>query len=304
MQLKVILLGTGSAMPTYERGLSSTAIVRGGEVMLFDVGEGAQRNFLKSGIGTNRRMKVFITHMHSDHCVGLLGLLQTMSLQNRNMPIQLYGPEQINDFIHNNMKLLNFGFTFPIKINTVSEGIVVEESDYVIKAKLANHSIKSYSYCMEERERPGVFYPEKAKTLGIPEGNLWHKLQQGEDIEFNDKIIKSEEVTGPKRNGRKIGISGDTRPDDNLIEFFHDCDLLIFDSTYTDEHKEKAKDNMHSTAREAATLAVKSNVRKIILSHFSARYEDINLLAKEAMEIHSNVVAAEDLLTIEVPYDQ
>ncbi len=291
-------------MPTYERGLSSTAIVRGGEVMLFDVGEGAQRNFLKSGIGTNRRMKVFITHMHSDHCVGLLGLLQTMSLQNRNMPMQLYGPEQINDFIHNNMKLLNFGFTFPITINTVSEGIVVEESDYVIKAKLANHSIKSYSYCMEERERPGIFYPEKAKTLGIPEGNLWHKLQQGEDIEFNDKIIKSEEVTGPKRNGRKIGISGDTRPDDNLIEFFHDCDLLIFDSTYTDEHKEKAKDNMHSTAREAATLAVKSNVRKIILSHFSARYEDINLLAKEAMEIHSNVVAAEDLLTIEVPYDQ
>ncbi|MBE44683.1 MAG: ribonuclease Z [Thaumarchaeota archaeon] len=304
MQLKVILLGTASAMPTYERGLSSTAIVRGGEVMLFDVGEGAQRNFLKSGIGTNRRMKVFITHMHSDHCVGLLGLLQTMSLQNRNMPMQLYGPEQINDFIHNNMKLLNFGFTFPITINTVSEGIVVEESDYVIKAKLANHSIKSYSYCMEERERPGIFYPEKAKTLGIPEGNLWHKLQQGEDIEFNDKIIKSEEVTGPKRNGRKIGISGDTRPDDNLIEFFHDCDLLIFDSTYTDEHKEKAKDNMHSTAREAATLAVKSNVRKIILSHFSARYEDINLLAKEAMEIHSNVVAAEDLLTIEVPYDQ
>ena len=304
MQLKVILLGTASAMPTYERGLSSTAIVRGGEVMLFDVGEGAQRNFLKSGIGTNRRMKVFITHMHSDHCVGLLGLLQTMSLQNRNMPMQLYGPEQINDFIHNNMKLLNFGFTFPITINTVSEGIVVEESDYVIKAKLANHSIKSYSYCMEERERPGIFYPEKAKTLGIPEGNLWHKLQQGEDIEFNDKIIKSEEVTGPKRNGRKIGISGDTRPEDNLIEFFHDCDLLIFDSTYTDEHKEKAKDNMHSTAREAATLAVKSNVRKIILSHFSARYEDINLLAKEAMEIHSNVVAAEDLLTIEVPYDQ
>jgi len=304
MQLKVILLGTASAMPTYERGLSSTAIVRGGEVMFFDVGEGAQRNFLKSGIGTNRRMKVFITHMHSDHCVGLLGLLQTMSLQNRNMPMQLYGPEQINDFIHNNMKLLNFGFTFPITINTVSEGIVVEESDYVIKAKLANHSIKSYSYCMEERERPGIFYPEKAKTLGIPEGNLWHKLQQGEDIEFNDKIIKSEEVTGPKRNGRKIGISGDTRPDDNLIEFFHDCDLLIFDSTYTDEHKEKAKDNMHSTAREAATLAVKSNVRKIILSHFSARYEDINLLAKEAMEIHSNVVAAEDLLTIEVPYDQ
>ena len=138
------------------------------------------------------------------------------------------------------------------------------------------------------------------KNIHIIAGYKGKKIYQ----RFNNKIIKSEEVTGPKRKGRKIGISGDTRPDDNLIEFFYDCDLLIFDSTYTDEHKEKAKDNMHSTAREAATLAVKSNVRKIILSHFSARYEDVKLLAKEAMEIHSNVVTAEDLLTIEVPYDQ
>ncbi len=304
MQLKVVVLGTASAMPTHERGLSSTAIVRGGEVLIFDAGEGMQRNFLKSGIGINRKTKVFITHMHSDHCVGLLGLLQTMSLQNRDILIQLYGPEYLNDFIHSNMKLLNFGLTFPLTISAVSEGVVVEENDYLVRAKLGKHSVKSYSYCMEERERPGIFYPEKAKVLGIPEGNLWHKLQHGEDVEFNGKVVRSDEVTGPRRKGRKIGISGDTRPNDNLIEFFRDCNLLIFDSTYGDEHKEKAVENMHSTAKEAATLAAKANVKKLVLTHFSARYEDVSVLVKEASEMHPNVVVAEDLLAIEVPYDR
>lgn len=304
MQLKVVMLGTASAMPAYERGLSSTAIVRGNELLLFDAGEGMQRNFLKSGIGINRKTKVFITHMHSDHCLGLLGLLQTMSLQNRDMAMEIHGPEQIGDLIYNNMKLLAFGLTFPLTINMVREGIMVEEKDYVVRAKLAKHSIQNYSYCLEERERPGIFHPEKAKALGIPEGRLWHKLQHGEDVEFDGKVVRSEEVTGPKRKGRKIGISGDTRADESLIEFFKGCDLLVFDSTYGEEHREKAAENMHATAKEAAILAAKAGVKKLVLSHFSARYEDVNVLVREAKEIHPDVVAAADLLTIEVPYDQ
>jgi ribonuclease Z len=304
MQLKVVLLGTASAVPTHDRSLSSVTIVRGGEVMIFDAGEGMQRNFLKSGIGTNRKTKVFITHMHSDHCVGLLGLLQTMSLQNRDMPMQLYGPEEISDFVYNNMKVLHFGLTFPLTINSVDEGVVVEENEYVVKARLARHSVKTYSYLLEERERPGAFYPEKARALGIPEGRLWHKLQYGEDVELKGRIVRSEEVTGPKRKGRKVGISGDTRPDESLIEFFRDCDLLIFDSTYGDDHKDKAAENMHSTAREAAMLAANANVKRLVLTHFSARYDDADVLVREAKEVHPNVVAAKDLLTIEVPYPQ
>lgn len=304
MQLKIILLGTASAMPTKERGLSSIAVVRGNEVLIFDAGEGMQRNFLKAGIGTNRKTKIFITHMHSDHCVGLLGLLQTMSLQNRDMPMHLYGPDGIADFVQSNMKLLNFGLTFPLTVNIVDEGVIVEEREYVVKAKLAKHSVKTYSYCMEECERPGIFYPEKAKALGVPEGRLWHKLQHGEDVELNGKIIKSQEVTGSKRRGRKIGISGDTLADDSLIEFFRDSDVLIFDSTYGDEHEQKAEENMHSTARQAATIAAKANVKQLVLSHFSARYGDVSILVKEASEVHPNVIAAKDLLTIEVPYGQ
>ncbi len=304
MQLKAVFLGTSSAMPSFTRSLSSVAIVRGSEVLLFDTGEGMQRNFLKAGIGTNRKTKIFITHMHSDHVMGLLGLLQTMALQNRDEPVQLYGPDGLKEFVESNMKLLNFGLTFPVTFNIVNEGIVVEEKDYVVKAKLAEHSIKSYCYCIEERERPGVFYPEKAQKLGIPKGGLWHKLQHGEQIEFDGRIIRSEEVTGPKRKGRKIGISGDTRASDGLADFFRNCDLLIFDSTYGEDHKDKAAENMHSTAKEAAGLAAKAGVKKLVLTHFSTRYEDVNVLVKEASEAHPNVVAAEDLMVIEIPYEQ
>jgi len=304
MQLKIVFLGTSSAMPSPARGLSSIAIVRGSEVLIFDTGEGMQRNFLQSGIGTNRKTKIFITHMHSDHVIGLLGLLQTMALQNRDIPVQLYGSNMLRDFMESNMKLLNFGLTFPLAFKEVKESVVVEEDEYVVKAKLAEHSVESYCYCLEERERPGVFYPEKAEKLGIPKGRLWHKLQHGEQIEYNGKIVKSEEVTGSKRRGRKIGISGDTRINDGLADFFRDCDLLIFDSTYGEDHKDKATENMHSTAKEAAELATKARVKKLVLTHFSARYDDVNVLVKEASEVHPNVVAAEDLMVIEIPYEQ
>ncbi|MFY3740990.1 MAG: ribonuclease Z [Candidatus Nitrosomirales archaeon] len=304
MQLKIIFLGTSSAMPSSKRNLSSVAIVRGNEVLIFDTGEGMQRNFLASGIGTNKKAKIFITHMHSDHVLGLLGLLQTMALQNREMPVQIYGPDVLKDFIESNMKLLSFGLTFPVTFTAVSEGVVVEEEDYVVKARLAEHSIKSYSYCLVEHERPGIFYPEKAEKLGVPKGGLWHKLQYGEQIDFNGKVIKSEDVTGPKRRGRRIGISGDTRINDGLVNFFRDCDLLIFDSTYGEDHKDKAAENMHSTAKEAATVAAKARVKKLVLTHFSARYEDVSVLVKEASEIHPDVVAAEDLMVIEIPYEQ
>jgi ribonuclease Z len=304
MQLKIIFLGTSSAMPSSKRSLSSLAVVRGSEVLIFDAGEGMQRNFLQSGIGTNRKTKIFITHMHSDHVLGLLGLLQTMALQNREMPVQIYGPDVLRDFIETNMKLLSFGLTFPVTFSAVNEGVVVEENEYVVKAKLAEHSIKTFAYCLAEHERPGIFYPEKAEKLGIPKGGLWHKLQYGEQIEFNGKIIKPEDVTGPKRKGRKIGISGDTRINDGLADFFRDCDLLIFDSTYGEDHKDKAAENMHSTAKEAASVAAKAGVKKLVLTHFSARYEDVSILVKEASEIHPDVVAAEDLVVIEIPYEQ
>ncbi len=303
MQLRVVFLGTSAAMPAAKRGLSSVAVMRGAEVFLFDAGEGMQRNFLQAGIGINRKMRVFITHMHSDHVTGLLGLFQTMNLQSRELPVELYGPEPLGEFLESNSRHLNFRLSFQFTFTPVRESVLVEDKEYVVRAAPAEHSIRAYSYCIEEHERPGVFYPEKAEKLGIPKGRLWHKLQHGEQVELGGRVIKPEEVTGPKRKGRKIGISGDTRANDLLVEFFRNCDLLVFDSTYGEDHREEAYENTHSTARQAAELAVKAGVKKLVLTHFSARYDDASVLVREAAEVHPNVVAAEDLMVVEVPYE-
>ncbi|MEM3584595.1 MAG: ribonuclease Z, partial [Nitrososphaerales archaeon] len=257
---------------------------------------------VKAGLGFNRKTKIFITHFHGDHIVGLLGILQTMSMLNRNRALDIYGPRGIIGFLKHNIKYLKFGLTFEINVNEVREGVVVKEKDYIIKACLAEHSIRTYSYLLEESDRPGVFYPEKALKLGVPKGELWSRLQSGESIKLNDKIITPDQVLGPKRPGRKIGISGDTRPNSKLIKFFSNADVIIFDSTYGDEYSDKAKENMHSTCVEAAQLAKDAGANLLILTHFSARYEDVSNLVSQASKIHPNVIAASDQLVIEVPY--
>jgi ribonuclease Z len=300
--LRITFLGTSSAVPTLKRGLASISILRGNELLLFDVGEGVQRAMMSVGLGFNRRTKIFITHMHGDHSLGLIGLIQTMSMVNRQAPVYLYGPKGIKGFVLDNIRYLGFGLTFPLYIKTVTEGKIVNEKEYVIEAIKANHSILSYSYCLREKKRAGRFYPERAKELGVPKGRLWSLLKSGKEVKVGDKIVKPSYVLGPEREGRVIGISGDTRPDEKFVEFFKGCDVLIFDSTYCEEHKDKAIENMHSTAKEAAEIAKKANAKLLILTHFSARYDDVNKLIEEAAKVHNSVIAANDFLTIEVPY--
>jgi ribonuclease Z len=298
--MKLVFLGTSAAQPTPERGLTCICLEREGEILIFDAGEGAQISYLKSGLGWNKKMKIFVTHLHGDHCIGILGLLQTMTLQNRTQPIEIYGPDGIEEFIASNIKVLNFGLSFPVMITSIREETVVDEKSYIIRACEADHSITSYSYLFEEKDRPGKFFPEKAKKIGIPEGELWHKLQLGKEVQVGDRIVKPSEVLGEKRSGKKIGISGDTRPTKKLEEFFRDCDYLSFDSTFLSELQEKAVETHHSTAKEAALLAKNANVSNLILTHFSARYNDESVLLEEAKKIHSSVIAAKDLLEIEI----
>jgi len=303
VNMRLIFLGTSAAVPTSKRGLSSIVLLRGNELLLFDAGEGMQRNFIKAGIGMNKKMKIFITHMHADHCVGLLGLLQTMSLQGRERMLDIYGPLRLLEFLKENMRIMNFGLTFNINVHLInSEGIITKENDYQISSCNACHSIPSYSYCLTEFERPGTFNIEEAKRLGIPEGKLYHELQYGQDIIYQGKIIKSSQIMGPVRPGRKVGISGDTRPTSRLQNFFKDCDVLVFESTYSDEKHCKALESFHSTASEAAQLAKASGVKKLVLTHFSPRYEETTLLVQQARTIHDNVEAAEDLKMTDIYY--
>ena len=303
VDMKIVFLGTSAAIPTEKRSLSSIVLKRAGELLIFDVGEGMQKNFLQAKLGVNKNMKVFITHLHIDHCLGLLGFFQTMSLLGRTKKIDVYGESRLKEFINQNFHIINIELSYEIDIHTIEgEGIIANENDYQISCCRADHSVPSFSYCIEEHQRPGIFNINKATKLGIPKGELYHKLQNGEDVIVNGKLVKSDEVVGPKRKGRKIGISGDTRPSFELRNFFDLCDILIFESTYAHDYQQKAIETFHSTSAEAALLAKESNCIKLILTHFSSRYNDPAILLDEARDIHANVDLAEDMKTFYVPY--
>ncbi|MDH5665348.1 MAG: ribonuclease Z [Nitrosopumilus sp.] len=298
--MKLVFLGTSAAQPTENRGLSCICLEKDGEILMFDAGESAQISFMKSGLGWNKKMKIFVTHLHGDHCVGILGLLQTMSMQNRTEKLEIFGPNGIDEFIGSNIKVLNFGLSFPVMITTITEGKIFEDEKFSIHVGKANHSIDAFSYLFKEKDKPGRFNLEKAKQLGIPEGKLWSELQKGHEIKINEKTIKPEEVLGERRPGKKIGISGDTMPTQYLEKFFEDCDYLVFDSTFLDEEKLRAKETCHSTAKQAATLGKNAKVKNLILTHFSARYKDEIGHLKEAQEIHDSVITARDFLEVEI----
>jgi len=298
--MKLVFLGTSAAQPTENRGLSCICLERDGEILMFDAGEAAQISYLKSGLGWNKKMKIFVTHLHGDHCIGLLGLLQTMTMQHRTEPLEIYGPNGIEEFIAANIKILNFGLSFPVMITIVKEGRIFDSKIYSIYACKANHSVITYSYLFEEKDKPGRFNLEKAKALEIPEGKLWNQLQNGIEIKIGERTIVPEQVLGEKRPGKKIGISGDTMPTKELEKFFEGCDYLVFDSTFLDETEEKAEETYHSTAKQAAMLGKNAKVKNLILTHFSARYKDETRHLEEAKQIHDSVITARDFLEIEI----
>ncbi len=298
--MKLVFLGTSAAQPTENRGLSCICLERDGEILMFDAGEASQISFMKSGLGWNKKMKLCVTHMHGDHCVGILGLLQTMSMQNRTETLEIFGPNGIEEFIAANIKVLNFRLSFPVLITIIKEGKIFEDEKFSIHVCNANHSITSFSYLVEEKDKPGRFNLDKANQLGIPEGKLWSDLQKGQEITINGIAIKSDQVLGEKRPGKKIGISGDTMPTRKLEKFFKNCDYLVFDSTFLEEEKNRAQETCHSTAKQAATLGKNSKVKNLILTHFSARYKNEEGHLKEAKEIYDSVITAKDLLEIEI----
>ncbi len=303
MSLQVIFLGTAGSVPTAERSLPAIMMRRKGELILFDCGEGVQRQIVRAGLGFNKRMKAFITHMHGDHMLGLPGLIQTMSLLDRTKKLEVYGPAGLEDFIEAIEKTVQFTLTFPLEVAEVEhEGLVCKEKEYEIHAAWADHSAPEFAYSLSETPRPGKFYPEKAKALGIPEGKLWSKLQHGVNVKLpNGRTVRSEEVVGPPRPGRKIVYTGDSRSSESLAELAKDADLLIHDCTFDDELAERAMEDGHSTPSQAVKTAKKANAKQLILTHISARYKTPDLLMKQAKKSFSNVEVAEDFMIVDLP---
>ncbi len=303
MSMRIIFLGTAGSIPTPKRSLPAILIQRKGEQIMFDCGEAVQRQMIKARVGFHKKMKVFITHMHGDHVLGLPGLLQTMSLLDRGKKLDIYGPQGIKRFLEDIRETVQFVLTFPIEIHEILEtGTVCEEEEYIVEAVWANHVIPNVAYALVEKPRPGRFYPEKAKVLGVPEGPLWSKLQHGHKVKLLDgRIIKPEDVTGPVRAGRKIVYTGDTRPFRGFVKFAANADLLIHDATLNDELSERAEEDGHSTPAQAAINAKRAKVKRLVLTHISARYEDTNPLLKKARKIFKNTEVAEDFMQIEIP---
>ena len=303
MNLRLIFLGTSAAVPTLKRSLPATVLQCSTEQWIFDCGENIQRQMMASRISFHKKTKIFITHLHGDHVLGLPGLLQTMSLMDRKKPLQIYGPIGLREFLFCCQQTLNAELTYKVEIyEIVKTGVIVDEEGYIIETMRSNHTIESYSYAFEEKPHPGEFFPQKALALGVPEGDLWSKLQKGENITLpNNIIISPKEVMGPNRLGRKIVYTGDTMPFEDFATFAKSANVIIHDCTFDDALSSKAEVNGHSTASQAAGQAKAAEAQKLVLTHISARYPYAELLLEQAKKVFENTVIAEDFLTIEIP---
>jgi ribonuclease Z len=300
--MRIIFLGTGGSIPTRERGSPAIAIMRKREVILFDCGEGTQHRMAAAHVSFNRPTRIFVTHLHGDHVLGLPGLLQTMSLLEREIPLQIYGPRGLASFVGAFTSILGAP-TFPLEINElVEEGVAYSGPEYRVEAVRADHEGESWSYGLFENPRPGRFHPERARMLGIPMGPLWRRLQYGERVVLDDgRVIEPDEVVDPPREGRKIIYSGDTRPSRALIRLAEGADILIHEATFDDGLAERAYRDGHSTARQAAEVALAAGARSLILIHISSRYPDASILLEQARAVFPNTMIAADMMEVDLP---
>jgi ribonuclease Z len=314
--LSVTFLGTSAARPTVERNVSGLAVHREGETLLFECGEGTQRQMMRYGVSF-ALSEIFFTHFHADHFLGVIGLIRTLGLQGRPEPLFLYGPKGAKKVLGQAMQLGVERVPFPVEIVEVKAGEAVpapgtrhpapgnrQRDGYEIRVFATEHGGGSVGYALREFERRGRFDVEKAKAAGIPEGPLWGKLSKGEAIELADgRQLTADGFVGPKRAGRLVVFTGDTRPSAAVVDAAQGADLLIHEATFGEEEKERAKETGHSTAKEAAQVALAAGVRKLVLCHVSARYSiSADELVREAREVFPEVSVAKDGLEVEVPF--
>ena len=300
--MRLTFLGTGGGIPSISRSLPAVAVNFSGELILFDCGEGTQRQMMRAGTGFKQNLIIFLTHLHGDHILGLPGLIYTLSMLDRKYPLKVIGPPGTRRFIESILSVKFGKLNYEIEVKEVWEGVAYESRSYVVEAVEASHTVRALAYKLREKDRPGKMKVEVLERLGVPRGPLWGRLQRGEPIELSGKVIRPEEVMGPPRRGRMIVYTGDTRPSEKLIRFSLGADVLIHDATFTSEFEEDAYREGHSTARQAAETALKARVKRLYLFHVSPRYEgEEERLLSEARQVFPNSYLAEDLLSYEIP---
>ena len=301
LMLEIIFLGTGAAAPINERNLSGTAVIRQGEIFLFDCGEGTQMQFRRAGLRPGRLRYILITHLHGDHLFGLPGLLTSLHMAGCHQQIELFGPVGIAEYLRVHQQLCQFTLQYPLHIHEISAttpAVLWQTEEFHLEWQPLSHGIFTAGFALVEASRPGRFDVARADQLGIPNGPERGRLQRGESVVLaNGRCVHPEEVLGSPRPGLKLAYCLDTVPCVGAEKLAANAETLIADSTFSQADAEHARKTGHSTAVEAAQLALKSGVQKLWLTHFSGRLsrEDLPALVAEARTIFPDSEAATDL---------
>lgn len=300
MTTELIPLGTASAIPAHGRHLSALALQRQGTVLLFDCGEGTQFQLIRAGLKRSRIDAIFVTHFHGDHFYGLMGLLSTMALLHRTEPLTVVAPEGLEAILRALPGLANDGLPFEVRYVEIAEGcehaIVAETDVYTVEARSLQHRVFTIGYRYQEKPRPGNLDVEKAQALGITDYRHYRDLKAGKAITLADgRTVRPDEVVGPPQPGGSFAYVTDTEPCEAGVTLARAVDVLYHDATFGQDVQHRAVATGHSTARDAAEVARRAGARKLLLGHFSARYQTLDTLVEEARAVFQNTEAAEEL---------
>jgi ribonuclease Z len=301
MDLSVIFLGTGGSVPSARRATASVLIPRGGDRLMFDCGEGTQRQMQRS-VGLVQLDEIYLTHFHADHVLGLPGLLKTYDLLDRAEPLTIYGPPGLYDLFKTLQPIV--GRTgYEIDLYELEPNQSIPHDDYEVRSFPVEHRTRAYGYALAEDDRPGRFDPEQAKKLGVQEGPAFAALQRGEEVEGSDGPVRPDDVMGESRQGRTVVITGDTAPCKATVEAAEGAELLIHDASFAEEEAQRAAETAHSTVGQAAAVAREAEVKLLALVHISSRYH-VGEVKKEAEEVFKPTVAPKDFDLIELPFPE
>jgi ribonuclease Z len=299
VDLSAIFLGTGGSVPSARRSTASVLISRGGDRLLFDCGEGTQRQMQRS-IGLTQVDEIYLTHFHADHILGLPGLLKTYDLTARELPLTIHGPPGLRDLFAT-LKPIIGRLHFEVELVELAPGEAVSHDGYEIQPFEAAHGVRANGYALVEEQRPGRFDVEAAKRLGVPEGPAFAALQRGEQVEGASGPVRAEDVVGANRPGRTVVITGDTAPSPATVAAAADAELLIHDASFAEEDVQRAAETGHSTVGQAAAVAREAHVKMLALVHISSRYH-VGKVLEEAQDVYEPTVAPKDFDTIEIPF--
>jgi len=306
MNLEAFVLGCGGMMPLPNRHLTSVLLRREGELFLFDCGEGTQVSIRRLNLRWKKISVIFISHTHADHVTGLPGILMLSSQVDRDDPLYIIGPPRIAEYIEASRRVLDMYINYEIIVKEILEpGVVYEGDGFYIRAFPLRHTKPCYGFTMEEYNRPGMFYPEKAEALGVQRGPLWSRLQDGESVTAEDGTeVLPDQVLGPARSGRKFSFVTDSLYFNGIAPEVAGSDLLICEGMFEKELIETAIEKKHMTAEQAARIALDAKADKLALIHYSPRYNEHNLkqLLKESESVFPATVLTRDRMVFPIEY--